>query len=242
MYEKYDNNIQDIIAAQNGDEKAMEDLISNNKGLIWSIINRFKDRGYEVEDLYQIAVIGFIKCIKKFDPSFEVRLSTYAVPYILGEIKRFIRDDGAIKVSRSIKELSAKIGQIQKEYITKKGEEITVEELARELRVEKEEIVVALESQRTVESIDKNVYDDENGESKISKISNQKDETTILLNKLCVEELINNLETRDKKIILLRYYKRKTQTEVAKMLGITQVQVSRLEKRILSEMKEKIVS
>ena len=88
MYEKYDNNIQDIIAAQNGDEKAMEDLISNNKGLIWSIINRFKDRGYEVEDLYQIAVIGFIKCIKKFDPSFEVRLSTYAVPYILGEIKR----------------------------------------------------------------------------------------------------------------------------------------------------------
>ena len=242
MYEKYDNNIKDIIAAQSGNEKAMEKLINSNKGLIWSIVNRFKDRGYEVEDLYQIAMIGFIKCIKKFDSTYEVRLSTYAVPYILGEIKRFIRDDGAIKVSRTIKELSAKIGQIQKEYITKKGEEITVEELARELKVEKEEIVVALESQRTVESIDKNVYDDENGEGKISKISNQKDETTILLNKLCVEELINNLETRDKKIILLRYYKRKTQAEVAKMLGITQVQVSRLEKRILSEMKEKIVS
>ena len=134
------------------------------------------------------------------------------------------------------------MGHRQLQITTKKGEEITVEELARELKVEKEEIVVALESQRTVESIDKNVYDDENGERKISKISNQKDETTILLNKLCVEELINNLETRDKKIILLRYYKRKTQTEVAKMLGITQVQVSRLEKRILSEMKEKIVS
>lgn len=238
----YEIDSEEIIKAQNNDEEAMTKIIKTNSGLIWSIVKRFLGRGYDKEELEQIAYIGFIKAIKRFDTTLEFKLSTYAVPYIIGEIKRFIRDDGAIKVSRSIKELSAKIEQIQKEYITKKGEEITVEELARELKVEKEEIVVALESQRTVESIDKNVYDDENGESKISKISNQKDETTILLNKLCVEELINNLETRDKKIILLRYYKRKTQTEVAKMLGITQVQVSRLEKRILSEMKEKIVS
>ena len=238
----YEIDSEEIIKAQNNDEEAMTKIIKTNSGLIWSIVKRFLGRGYDKEELEQIAYIGFIKAIKRFDTTLEFKLSTYAVPYIIGEIKRFIRDDGAIKVSRSIKELSAKIGQIQKEYITKKGEEITVEELARELKVEKEEIVVALESQRTGESIDKNVYDDENGESKISKISNQKDETTILLNKLCVEELINNLETRDKKIILLRYYKRKTQTEVAKMLGITQVQVSRLEKRILSEMKEKIVS
>lgn len=238
----YEIDSEEIIKAQNNDEEAMTKIIKTNSGLIWSIVKRFLGRGYDKEELEQIAYIGFIKAIKRFDTTLEFKLSTYAVPYIIGEIKRFIRDDGAIKVSRSIKELSAKIGQIQKEYITKKGEEITVEELARELKVEKEEIVVALESQRTVESIDKNVYDDENGESKISKISNQKDETTILLNKLCVEKLINNLETRDKKIILLRYYKRKTQTEVAKMLGITQVQVSRLEKRILSEMKEKIVS
>lgn len=238
----YEIDSEEIIKAQNNDEETMTKIIKTNSGLIWSIVKRFLGRGYDKEELEQVAYIGFIKAIKRFDTTLEFKLSTYAVPYIIGEIKRFIRDDGAIKVSRSIKELSAKIGQIQKEYITKKGEEITVEELARELKVEKEEIVVALESQRTVESIDKNVYDDENGESKISKISNQKDETTILLNKLCVEELINNLETRDKKIILLRYYKRKTQTEVAKMLGITQVQVSRLEKRILSEMKEKIVS
>lgn len=238
----YEIDSEEIIKAQNNDEEAMTKIIKTNSGLIWSIVKRFLGRGYDKEELEQIAYIGFIKAIKRFDTTLEFKLSTYAVPYIIGEIKRFIRDDGAIKVSRSIKELSAKIGQIQKEYITKKGEEITVEELARELKVEKEEIVVALESQRTVESIDKNIYDDENVESKISKISNQKDETTILLNKLCVEELINNLETRDKKIILLRYYKRKTQTEVAKMLGITQVQVSRLEKRILSEMKEKIVS
>ena len=238
----YEIDSEEIIKAQNNDEEAMTKIIKTNSGLIWSIVKRFLGRGYDKEELEQVAYIGFIKAIKRFDTTLEFKLSTYAVPYIIGEIKRFIRDDGAIKVSRSIKELSAKIGQIQKEYITKKGEEITVEELARELKVEKEEIVVALESQRSVESIDKNVYDDESGESKIAKISSQRDEAGILLNKLCVEELINSLEIRDKKIILLRYYKGKTQTEVAKMLGITQVQVSRLEKRILNQMKEKIVS
>ena len=126
--------------------------------------------------------------------------------------------------------------------IIKKGKEITIEELSKELNVEKEDIILALESQKSIESIDKNVYEDESGESKISKISNQKDETNILIDKLCIEELINKLEIRDKKIILLRYYKGKTQTEVAKILGITQVQVSRLEKRILNEMREKIIS
>lgn len=238
----YEIDSEEIIKAQNNDEEAMTRIIKTNSGLIWSIVKRFLGRGYDKEELEQIAYIGFIKAIKGFDTSLEFKLSTYTVPYIIGEIKRFIRDDGTIKVSRSIKELSAKIGQVQKEHLAKEGEEITIEKLAKELKVEKEEIVVALESQRSVESIDKNVYDDETGESKIAKISNQIDETNILLNKLCVEELINNLETRDKKIILLRYYKGKTQTEVAKMLGITQVQVSRLEKRILNQMKEKIVS
>ena len=197
---------------------------------------------YSKEELEQIAYIGFIKAIKGFDVSLDFKLSTYAVPYIIGEIKRFIRDDGAIKVSRSIKELSTKIGQVQREYLVKKGKEITIEELSKELNVEKEDIILALESQKSIESIDKNVYEDESGESKISKISNQKDETNILIDKLCIEELINKLEIRDKKIILLRYYKGKTQTEVAKILGITQVQVSRLEKRILNEMREKIIS
>ena len=238
----YEIDSEEIIKAQNNDEEAMTKIIKTNSGLIWSIVKRFLGRGYDKEELEQIAYIGFIKAIKRFDTSLEFKLSTYTVPYIIGEIKRFIRDDGTIKVSRSIKELSAKIGQVQKEHLAKEGEEITIEKLAKELKVEKEEIVVALESQRSVESIDKNVYDDESGESKIAKISSQRDEAGILLNKLCVEELINSLEIRDKKIILLRYYKGKTQTEVAKMLGITQVQVSRLEKRILNQMKEKIVS
>lgn len=239
----YEIDSEEIIKAQNNDKEAMAKIIKTNSGLIWSIVKRFLGRGYDKEELEQIAYIGFIKAIKGFDTSLEFKLSTYAVPYIIGEIKRFIRDDGAIKISRSIKELSAKIGQIQKEYIIKKGREITIEELAKELNVEKEDIVLALESQKSIESIDKSAYDEkENGESKISKISNQKDETNILIDKLCIEELINKLETRDKKIILLRYYKGKTQAEVAKLLGITQVQVSRLEKRILSEMREKIVS
>lgn len=239
----YEIDSEEIIKAQNNDKEAMAKIIKTNSGLIWSIVKRFLGRGYDKEELEQIAYIGFIKAIKGFDTSLEFKLSTYAVPYIIGEIKRFIRDDGAIKISRSIKELSAKIGQIQKEYIIKKGREITIEELAKELNVEKEDIVLALESQKSIDSIDKSAYDEkEDGESKISKISNQKDETNILIDKLCIEELINKLETRDKKIILLRYYKGKTQTEVAKLLGITQVQVSRLEKRILSEMREKIVS
>lgn len=238
----YEIDSEEILRAQNNDKDAMTKIIKKNSGLIWSIVKRFLGRGYDKEELEQIAYIGFIKAIKRFDVSLDFKLSTYAVPYIIGEIKRFIRDDGAIKVSRSIKELSAKIGQLQREYLIKKGKEITIEELSKKLSAEKEDIVLALESQKSIESIDKNVYEDESGESKISKISNQKDETNILIDKLCIEELINKLEIRDKKIILLRYYKGKTQTEVAKILGITQVQVSRLEKRILNEMREKIIS
>ena len=238
----YEIDSDEILRAQNNDKDAMAKIIKINSGLIWSIVKRFLGRGYDKEELEQIAYIGFIKAIKGFDVSLDFKLSTYAVPYIIGEIKRFIRDDGAIKVSRSIKELSTKIGQVQREYLVKKGKEITIEELSKELNVEKEDIILALESQKSIESIDKNVYEDESGESKISKISNQKDETNILIDKLCIEELINKLEIRDKKIILLRYYKGKTQTEVAKILGITQVQVSRLEKRILNEMREKIIS
>ena len=238
----YEIDSEEILRAQNNDKDAMTKIIKKNSGLIWSIVKRFLGRGYDKEELEQIAYIGFIKAIKGFDVSLDFKLSTYAVPYIIGEIKRFIRDDGAIKVSRSIKELSTKIGQVQREYLVKKGKEITIEELSKELNVEKEDIILALESQKSIESIDKNVYEDESGESKIYKISNQKDETNILIDKLCIEELINKLEIRDKKIILLRYYKGKTQTEVAKILGITQVQVSRLEKRILNEMREKIIS
>ena len=237
----YEIKTEDIIKAQNNDKEAMSNIIEINSGLLWSIVKRFLGRGYDAEELYQIACIGFIKSIKRFDISLNLKLSTYAVPYIMGEIKRFIRDDGPIKVSRSLKELSSKIKEIQREYLCKKGEEINIYEISKILKVSKEEIAMALEAERPIESINQENYDDEqSGESKISRISNGKDETAILINKICVDNLISELDTREKQIILLRYYRGKTQTEVAKLLGVTQVQISRMEKKILLSMREKI--
>lgn len=148
---------------------------------------------------------------------------------------------GPIKISRSIKELLTKIKEVQREYLSKRGEDVNISQIAKILKVSKEEIAMALESERTLESIDEESYDnDSNGETKISKISNGKDETALIIDKICISNLIEELEVREKQIILLRYYRGKTQTEVAKMLGVTQVQVSRLEKKILSNMREKI--
>lgn len=238
----YENSIQDIIEAQNGNQEMMTKLVEENNGLIWSIVKRFKDRGYELEDLYQIGSIGFIKSIKRFDTSFDVKLSTYAVPYILGEIKRFIRDDGSIKVSRSIKELAMKIKDIQARFLREKGEEITISEIAKELKVSKEEVANALDSLRpTVSIYEDNYSNEEGGISFLDTLSTKVDEAEQLTNKITIKEMIKNLEEREKQIILLRYYKNKTQNEVAKVLGISQVQVSRIEKKILNAMKLKLV-
>lgn len=237
----YENNIEDIIEAQNGNQEKMTKLVEENNGLIWSIVKRFKDRGYELEDLYQIGSIGFIKSIKRFDTSFEVKLSTYAVPYILGEIKRFIRDDGSVKVSRSIKELAVKIKDIQSKYLNETGEEINITEIAKQLKIPKEEIAVALDSLKpTISIYDDSYANDEGGISFLDTLSTNVDEAETLTNKLTIKEMIQNLEKREKEIILLRYYKNKTQTEVAKILGISQVQVSRIEKKILNSMKLKL--
>lgn len=241
MYEKYDNNVQDIKNAQDGDKDSMERLIENNQGLIWSIVKRFSGRGYELEDLYQIACLGFIKCIKKFDTNFEVRLSTYAVPYILGEIKRFIQDDGPIKVSRALKELNCKIAMIEKEHFRKTGKEMSLELLAKEIGVSKEEITMALDSKNPVNSIyEISNSNDEDGLSIIEKISTNVDEQNLVTNRIAINQLISELQERDKQIILLRYFKGRTQTEVAKIIGITQVQVSRIEKKILETMRNKL--
>ena len=232
----YENNLKDIKKAQNGDEEAMTRLIENNKGLIWNIVKRFSGRGYEIEDIYQIGCMGFIKAIKRFDTSFEVQVSTYAVPYILGEIKRYIRDDGMIKVSRSTKELAIKIQKKKKEYLAKTGEEISILEMAERLKVPKEEITYAMDSLRPVSSIYEETSDDDT-RSILDKMPNVKDETNHIVNKIALKQLIEKLEDREKQIILLRFYKDKTQSEVAKVLGITQVQVSRIEKKILNSMK-----
>lgn len=180
---------------------------------------------------------GFIKSIRRFDTNFEVQLSTYAVPYILGEIKRFIRDDGPIKVSRSTKELCVKIREVQKEYLNKKGEEIKIEEIAKILKVSKEEIAVALDSVNCVDSIYDTNYKDDNEGNILDKIPSNNDGEKNLIDKIVLKDAIERLNERDKKIILLRYYKGSTQMQVAKILGISQVQVSRIEKKVLSDMR-----
>ena len=223
----------------------MERLVRDNNGLIWSIVKKFTNRGYEIDDLYQIGCIGFIKSIKRFDTNFEVKLSTYSVPYILGEIKRFIRDDGPIKVSRSIKELNVKIQELKKHYMITKGREITIEELEKELKVDKEDIIIAMESNNCMESIE-NTVGAENKDGKqlsvLDKISTGKNEEEIITNRMVVNQLIKELGTRDREIILLRFFKEKTQTEVAQILGISQVQVSRIERKVLDNMKSKLTS
>ena len=193
--------------------------------------------------MFQIGCIGFIKSIKRFDANFDVRLSTYAVPYMIGEIKRYIRDDGPIKVSRSIKELGVKIKELEKEYLCKKGKEITEEEIAKELKVSREDIILAKEAGNSVESFENASYTnskDGKSISLIDKISTGKNEEEILTNKLVVNDLINSLEQRDKELIMLRFFKEKTQSQVAKILGITQVQVSRIERKILNSMRLKL--
>ena len=236
----YNDNIKNIRLAQENNEEAMEFLIKNNSGLVWNIVKRFIGRGYELDDLYQIGCIGLIKAIKRFDVNLDVQLSTYAVPYIMGEIKRFIRDDGIIKVSRQTKELSIKIKQIQNEYLNKNGEEITIAKLSQILNVSKEEIAAAIESNNTVNSIYSVEGANDDERMLLEKISDNKDEYNNLVDKMTLSELINNLDEREKKVVLLRYYKEQTQAQVGKILGITQVQVSRIEKKVLDKMRLKL--
>ena len=239
----YENDMKIIERAQNGSKEDMTKLIEDNSRLVWSIVRRFNGRGYDIEDLYQIGSIGLIKAIQRFDTSFEVRLSTYAVPYILGEIKRFIRDDGPIKISRSIKELNIKIIELQKEYLNKYGKEITLEQLAKELKTSKEDIARALDSARPVNSIEDSQYRDNKTDKTISlidQLSSGKDEENEITNRITIKKLISELKDNEKEVILLRYYKGKTQMQVAKILGITQVQVSRIERKVLDNMKRKL--
>lgn len=236
----YEVETEEIIKAQNKSEEVLTNLVEKNSGLVWSIVKRFSGRGHSTEDLYQIGCIGLIKAIQRFDANYNAKLSTYAVPYIIGEIKRFIRDDGPIKVSRSIKELAMKIIELQRENLNKTGKELQINELAKILGIEKENIVVAMDAIRRPESIDEEIYDEVGGETKASRISTNKDETEKTINKICVQELIEELNEDEKQIILLRYYKGKTQSEVAQRLKISQVQVSRIEKKTLLKMRSKI--
>ena len=238
-----EEDIQKIEKAQSGDKNALEELIEENNGLIWSIVKRFYGRGHEPEDLYQIGCLGFIKSIKRFNTDFEVKLSTYAVPYMIGEIKRYIRDDGPVKVSRSIKDLGIKIRELQREKINKQGKEPKIQEIAKELKVDLDDVILAMEATNSVESIEGTKHiNNKDGKSisLLDTLSTEKNEEETITNKLAIGQLIKDLKDREKEIILLRYYKEKTQAQVAKILGISQVQVSRLERKILENMRRKM--
>lgn len=230
-----------IKLASQGDKEARDQIVTENLGLVWSIVRRFTNRGQELEDLFQIGTIGLMKAIDKFDTSFNVRFSTYAVPMITGEIKRFLRDDGMIKVSRSLKEIAGKV-RITRDILGKElGRDPTIEEISKEIEVEVEDIALALESNAEVESLYKTIYHGEgNAIYLIDKLEQTKDESEEMINRFALNEIIESLDPKDQKIIRLRYYMEKTQTDIAKEIGISQVQVSRLEKKILKIMKDKL--
>ena len=240
-----ENTYDDIVKAQEGDKEAMDSLVKNNMGLVYNIAKRFIGRGFEIEDLNQIGAMGLVKSIKKFETKYNVQLSTYAVPFIIGEIKRYIRDDGKIKVSRSIKELATKINQIQREYFIKYGEELKIEKIAEILNVSKEEIALAIDANASniVTSINAPIYNEKSGKevSIGDLIPDDTNEELNIADRLTIKKLIEELNEQERNIVIMRYYKGKTQTEVAKKLGISQVQVSRIEKKILHNMKQKLV-
>lgn len=230
-----------ITMAHAGDKEARDRLVTDNMGLVWSIVRRFTGRGHEPEDLFQIGSIGLIKAIDKFDVSYEVKFSTYAVPMIMGEIKRFLRDDGMVKVSRSLKELAAKARGVREELTACMGREPTVEEMAGHMGIATEELAAALDAGCEVESLYKTIYQGEGNEiclmDKLEETSNGQEE---VINRLVLTQLLEGLKPEERQIIFLRYFEDRTQTQIAGMLGISQVQVSRLEKKILKSMRDKI--
>jgi len=230
-----DETIDLIKLAQNGDVNAKSMLVENNSPLIKSIIKRFRGRGVEYEDLFQLGCIGMLKAISNFSTDFNVRFSTYAVPMIIGEIKRYMRDDGMIKVSRAIKALSVKINCYIEEFKSKNNKSPQINEIASALEVEPQEIAVAMDAGKVHISL----YDkgeDDQGLSVIDRVS-AVDDSDELLDKIIVRDAIMSLSDRERKIITLRYYKDKTQSEVAKILNVSQVQISRLENKIIDKIK-----
>ncbi len=231
-----------IAKSHAGDKQAREILIEKNLGLVHHIVKRFLNRGADPEDLFQIGCIGLMKAIDKFDLSFDVKFSTYAVPMIAGEIKRFLRDDGMVKVSRSLKENGWKIHQARERFQAENGREPTLTEISKMTEMSEEEIVMALDAGAEVESIYKSVYQSDGNEIYlVDQIASNRNEKEKLLNHMLLCQLLSELGGQEKELIIMRYFKGKTQTEVADVLGISQVQVSRLEKRILLRMREKVL-
>ena len=225
--------------AHQGDKVARDKVYEENIGLIYSVVKRFAGRGVEAEDLFQIGSIGLLKAVDKFDTSFEVKFSTYAVPMIIGEIRRYLRDTGIIKVSRSLKESQYRVFKIREDLEKKLGREPSVTELAEAAEISLEELNMVLEAGAEVESLHKTIYQGEGTElSLLDKIPEKENRQKKLLDKVLLEELLGRLETEERKLIYMRYFQDMTQTEIARQLHISQVQVSRMEKRILKKLKK----
>ena len=242
-----DHTISLIRKSHHGDKEAREQLVKENVGLVWCVVKRFYGRGAEPEDLFQIGSIGLLKAIDKFDLSYDVQFSTYAVPMISGEIRRFLRDDGMLKVSRSLKENGYRIKKASDKLVSQNGREATIEELAAATELSVEDVVMALEANTDVESIYRTIYQNDGNEVYlVDKLSGSSGDTVKdefagaqeqLLNSILLEQLLAELDELEGKLIMLRYFKEMTQTQVADKLGISQVQVSRLEKKILRKLR-----
>lgn len=236
-----DHTLALIGRAHQGDKEARDTLFEENTGLIYSVARRFLGRGVEMEDLFQIGSIGLLKAVDKFDPAFEVRFSTYAIPMILGELKRFFRDDGMIKVSRSIKENQHKVYLAREQIEKELGREPSLKEIAETIGMPPEEVAMTMDSAAEVESLYKTVYQSEGTDiSLIDKIPEKENAEEHLLNRIFLEEILGKLESSDRKLIYMRYFQDMTQTQVAERLGVSQVQVSRMEKRILEKLRQNL--
>ena len=228
-----------INLAHQGDQEAREQLVLNNVGLVWSIVRRFSGRGCELEDLYQIGCIGLLKAIDKFNLEYDVKFSTYAVPMITGEIKRFLRDDGMIKVSRSLKELGMRVRSVREQMTWELGREPALEEIAGRVGASREEVAASLEAAAEIESLYKSINSGEDQNLRLlDKLPDEREEQEHLLNQMVLEQLLKQLEPRSREIIMRRYFENQTQSQVAADLNISQVQVSRLKKKILRQMRE----
>lgn len=227
-----------LLRAKNGDKEAGELLVQENLGLVGSVVKRFENRGYDRDDLFQIGAIGLMKAIEKFDFSYEVRFSTYAVPLVTGEIRRFLREDGMMKVSRSIKESGWRVKKSREKLEQKLGRSVTMQELADDTGLSKEEIALAIDATEEVTSIYQTIYQSDGSELYlVDKVADDAPEEEELLNRLTVQQLIGMLDPKEQQIIRLRYFEGKTQCNVADTMGMTQVQVSRMEKKILQKMR-----
>ena len=234
-----DETLDLIKKAQSGDENAKEILVKENSPLIKSVIRWFKDKGIDNEDLFQLGCLGFLKAINNFDVSFNVKFSTYVVPMVVGEIKRFMRDDGAVKVSRVIKGLNLKINKFVDSYFAENGESPSILTIATHFKISEQEVVLAMDSAKMPISLYTPFEEgDEDGLTVIDRFDSMENENFV--DKFALKDLIEKLEDRDKQIILLRYFYDKTQSEIAERLGVSQVQVSRLENKILSNLKKKL--